>query len=84
MNYQIYYMFPLACFTAVAYMMYVDPNVSKFIVLLYKLGQINFRRFIFWLKFYPKLRYDGAVLKWRSNRILNKRLRNDPRKDEIE
>lgn len=78
MDYQIYYMFLLAGFTAVAYMMYVDPNVSEFIVLLCRMGLINFRRFIFWLKLYPKLRYDTAILKWRSNKILNKQLRNAP------
>lgn len=78
MDYQIYYMFLLAGFTAVAYMMYVDPNVSEFIVLLCRMGLINFRRFIFWLKLYPKLCYDTAILKWRSNKILNKQLRNAP------
>jgi hypothetical protein len=82
MDYQIYYMFLLAGFTAVAYMMYVDPNVSKFIVLLYKMGQISFHRLIFWLKFYPKLRYDTTILKWKSNRILNKQLKNGTPKEE--
>ena len=84
MNYQIYYMFLLTGFTAVAYMMYVDSNVSKFIVLLYKMGQINFHKFIFWLKLYPKLRYDTAILKWKSNRILNKQLRNTPPREGAE
>ena len=78
MDYQIYYTVLLGVSAVIAYIIYVDPNVSEFIVLLCRMGLINFRRFIFWLKLYPKLRYDTAILKWRSNKILNKQLRNAP------
>ena len=78
MDYQIYYTVLLGVSAVIVYIIYVDPNVSEFIVLLCRMGLINFRRFIFWLKLYPKLRYDTAILKWRSNKILNKQLRNAP------
>lgn len=84
MDYQIYYLFLLGGFMAIAYMTYVDPNVAKYITLLYKMGQISFHRFIFWLKLYPKLRYDTAILKWRSNRILNKQLKTPHLEDKKE
>lgn len=84
MDYQIYYMFLLGGFIAVAYVMYVDPNVAKYIVLRCKIIQIGFYRAIFWLKFYPRLRYDTMVLKWRSSRIRNKRLKTPSIEDKEE
>lgn len=75
MNFQIYYFSLLGIFAVIAYMIIADPNVGKFIYLLYKLAQVNFNRFVFWIKFYPKLRYDTAILKWRSSRILKKQLK---------
>ena len=84
MDYQIYYTVLLGVSAVIAYIIYVDPNVSEFIVLLCRMGLINFRRFIFWLKLYPKVRYNTAILKWRSKRILNKQLRNGPPRDRVE
>jgi hypothetical protein len=53
-------------------MMSVDENVSKFIVLGFKFLQVQVIRGIFWIKFYPKLRLDTAILKWKSKQILKK------------
>jgi len=83
MDYQIYYTVLLGVSAVIAYIIYVDPNVSEFIVLLCRRGLISFHQFIFWLKLYPRLRYDTAILKWRSNRILNKQLRDGPSKDRM-
>lgn len=80
MDFQLYYVSLLGLFLVVAYMMYVDPNVSKFIVLLWKMAVIQYHRFVFWLKFYPRLRYDTFILKLRSKMILkrnSKRLPSD-------
>lgn len=70
MNFQLYYVSLISLFLVVAYMMYVDPNVSKFIVLLWKMAVIQYHRAIFWVKFYPRLRYDTFILKLRSKMIL--------------
>jgi len=76
MDLQFYYFSLFAIFAVVIYMMAVDPNVSKFIVLLAKMVQLSISRGIFWLKFYPKLRLDTALLKWKSRQILKKQLKD--------
>lgn len=75
MDHQFYYYTLLAIFAVVAYMMVLDPNVGKYVILLTKMARVKVSRAIFWLKFYPRLRYDTAVLKWKSQRILKKQLR---------
>jgi hypothetical protein len=57
-------------------MVAVDDNVGKFIILLLKMARINITRGIFWLKFYPRLRFDTALLKWKSREIIKKKLRD--------
>jgi|Laugresu1bdmlbdd_1035124.scaffolds.fasta_scaffold129937_1 hypothetical protein len=79
MDLQFYYLSLLSVFAVVLYMMAVDPNVSKFIVLLAKMGRVNISRGIFWLKFYPRLRFDTFVLKWRSRQIVKKLLKERER-----
>lgn len=74
MVFQLYYTSLVGLFLVVAYMMYVDPNVGKFIVLLCKMAVIQYHRFIFWLKFYPRLRYDTFILKLKSRIALKNNL----------
>jgi hypothetical protein len=76
MDFQFYYFSLFAIFAVVIYMMAVDPNVSKFIILLMKMGRIKISRTIFWLKFYPRLRFDTALLKWKSRQVVKKQLKN--------
>jgi hypothetical protein len=76
MDFEFYYFSLFAIFAVIVYMMAVDPNVSKFIILLAKMGRISISRGIFWLKFYPRLRFDTAVLKWRSRQIVKKQLKD--------
>jgi len=52
-----------AIFAIIGYIIIVDKNVATYIILLCKLLQVNVMRFIFWIKFYPKLRYDTWKLK---------------------
>ena len=70
MDYQIYYWSVLGLFLVAAYTIIADPNVTTFIILLYKAAIVNIRRFIFLVKIYPRLRYDTIVLKWKSAKIL--------------
>ena len=72
MNLQLYYFYLFVPFAIVLYMMSIDENVSKFIVLGFKFLQVQAIRGIFWIKFYPKLRFDTAILKWKSKQILKK------------
>jgi hypothetical protein len=44
-------------------MIVVDSNVAKFIVLLWKLAEVNIRRSIFLIKFYPRLVLDTINIK---------------------
>jgi hypothetical protein len=76
MDFQFYYFSLFAIFAVVIYMMAVDPNVSKFIILLMKMGRLNISRIIFWLKFYPRLRFDTALLKWKSRQVIKKQLKD--------
>lgn len=65
-----YYYTWFALFAIIAYVIVVDPNVAKYITLLWKLAVVNFHRFI-WVKFYPRLRWDT----WNLKRMGEKRAR---------
>lgn len=75
MDFQLYYVSLVSLFLVVAYMIYVDPNVGKFIILLCRMAVIQYHRLVFWIKFYPRLRFDTFILKLRSRRILKNSLK---------
>jgi len=66
-----YYYTWFALFAVIAYVIIVDSNVAKYVILLWKLAVVNFHRFIFWVKFYPRLRWDT----WNLKRMGEKRAR---------
>ena len=68
---ELYYYGLLLVFGVVAYMIVVDKNVATYIVLLGKLAKLQVNRFIFWVKFYPRLRFDTFWLKRKSKKALN-------------
>lgn len=68
---ELYYYGLLLVFGVVAYMIIVDKNVATYIVLLGKLAKLQVNRFIFWIKFYPRLRFDTFWLKRKSKKALN-------------
>jgi len=53
----------LIIFAILAYIIVVDSNVSQYIVLLWKMLGVQFNRFIFILKFKPRLVWDTWNLK---------------------
>lgn len=59
----IYYYSLLIVFAVIVYMMMVDQNVAVYIDLLWKLLGVQFRRFLFILKFKPRLMWDTWNLK---------------------
>jgi hypothetical protein len=71
MEYYLYYYALLFVFGVIAYMIVVDKNVATFIILLGKMARVSISRFIFWVKFYPRLRYDTFWLKRKSKKALN-------------
>jgi len=68
---ELYYYGLLLVFGVVAYMIVVDKNVAAYIVLLGKVAKLQVNRFIFWIKFYPRLRFDTFWLKRKSKKVLN-------------
>lgn len=70
-NSELYYYGLLLVFGVVAYMIIVDKNVATYIILLGKLAKLQVNRFIFWVKFYPRLRFDTFWLKRKSKKALN-------------
>lgn len=68
---ELYYYGLLLVFGVVAYMIIVDKNVAAYIILLGKLAKLQVNRFIFWVKFYPRLRFDTFWLKRKSKKALN-------------
>lgn len=68
---ELYYYGLLLVFGVVAYMIIVDKNVAAYIILLGKLAKLQINRFIFWIKFYPRLRFDTFWLKRKSKKALN-------------
>jgi hypothetical protein len=76
MDSQLYYYILLTIFGVIAYMIIVDSNVGQFIILLLRMARVQVSRAIFWIKFYPRLRFDTAILKWKSKRMINKVLKD--------
>jgi hypothetical protein len=74
MQQSFYYFYLFIPFAVVVYMIAVDENVAKYIILMFNLLRINVARFIFWIKFYPRLRFDTAVLKYKASKALKKKL----------
>lgn len=70
---ELYYYTLLIIFGVVAYMIVVDKNVATYIILLGKIAKLKVSRFVFWVKFYPRLRFDTFWLKQKSKKILNQR-----------
>ena len=70
-HFQLYYYGLLLVFGVVAYMIIVDRNVADYIILLGKIAKLKVNRFIFWLKFYPRLRFDTFWLKRKMKKSLN-------------
>lgn len=68
---ELYYYGLLLVFGVIAYMIVVDKNVAAYIILLGKLAKLQVNRFIFWIKFYPRLRFDTFWLKRKSKKALN-------------
>lgn len=58
-----YYYTLILIFGIITYMIVVDSNVAQFIVLLWKLAQVNIRRGIFLIKFYPRFVLDTMKIK---------------------
>ena len=54
----------LMIFFIIAYMMIIDQNVAKFIVISCKIVQINIERFIWMLKYHP----NNFITTWIQNR----------------
>jgi len=59
----IYYYTLLVVFAVIVYMMVVDQNVAAYIDLLWKLAGIQFRRFLFIIRYKPRLMWDTWNLK---------------------
>lgn len=59
----IYYYTLLVIFAVIVYMMVVDQNVAAYIDLLSKLAGIQFRRFLFIIRYKPRLMWDTWNLK---------------------
>lgn len=70
---ELYYYILLTIFGVIAYMIIVDKNVATYIVLLGKVAKLKISRFIFWVKFYPRLQFDTFWLKQKSKKVLKQR-----------
>lgn len=49
-----YYYFLLTLFSIAIWLIVVDPNVSHYINLLFKLVGVNYRKFVWILKYHPQ------------------------------
>lgn len=58
----------LIVFGVIAYMMIVDPNVSKYITIQVNILKINFLRFLFMMKYHP----NNFITTWIHNRKYDK------------
>lgn len=60
----IYYYMLFTIFAVILYMMYVDKNVSDYIILLSKILKIKIERFFWMVKYHPK----NFITTWIRNR----------------
>jgi hypothetical protein len=67
---ELYYYGLLVLFSIVVYMIVVDRNVATYIILLTKIARLKVNRFVFWLRIYPRLRFDTFWLKRKSRKAL--------------
>jgi hypothetical protein len=74
MAFNPYYVTLLTFFAIVAYMVAMDKNVADFIVLVTKFVQLQFSRWLFMAKTYPRLRYETFLLKRKMGGISKKHL----------
>lgn len=67
---ELYYASLSGIFLVIIYMMIIDPNVSKFILLLLGIVRIQIQKIIFLVKIYPRLCWDKFMLKRRAKALL--------------
>jgi len=67
--YSTYYLSIFFIFIVVAYMISVDQNVSRYIILLVKQFKLNFERIIFMVKYHPSNPISNIMIRVRANRI---------------
>lgn len=67
---QTYYITIITVFGILAYVIYADANAAEYTVLMWKLFRLSTNRFVWWLKLYPRLRWDTYMLKRRGRQFL--------------
>ncbi len=65
---EAYYLTLVSAAAIILSLMVIDPNVSVWIDLQYKLFVVNLRKWIFMATMYPRLRYNA----WKMKRALTK------------
>jgi hypothetical protein len=75
MTYNSYYLFLLVCFAIGLYIITVDPNAAEYLLLTLSRIRVNLSRFWFYLKMYPRLRYETFLLKRSMHKVSKKHIK---------
>ena len=76
MNFQLYYLSLFTIFAIIVYMMAVDSNVSRFVVLLFRWALVKTTTLTYWVRLYPRRCLDLIEVWWRRRQIAKRKLKN--------
>ena len=82
MNFQLYYLSLFTVFAIVAYMMAVDSNVSRFVVLLFRWVLVKTITLTYWVRLYPRRCVDRIEMRWRRRQVAKRKLKNSDSSEE--
>jgi len=66
----------LSIFSVIAYFIATDESVAKYVILLYKLLEVNTKRFYWMIRFHPKNPITNLIKRWEYAKIA-KQLRKE-------
>lgn len=59
----------LIIFGVIGYMIIVDPNVSEYIVLQFKILKVNVERLFWMIRFHPRNPVTNLIMRWKYDRL---------------
>ena len=59
----------LVIFAILAYLMWVDENVTVYLTLIFKIIRINAERMLWMIRFHPRNPITNLMMKWKYERL---------------
>jgi hypothetical protein len=59
----------LVIFAILAYLMWVDENVTVYLTLIFKIMRVNAERMLWMIRFHPRNPITNLMMKWKYERL---------------